>query len=329
MSSEANIEASGRESLRRIARMTAADHDSLRRHVDGDEEMLAVLDRAERVSFRIGRLSRRDVELAGLALEQARPELLMISGDDFSMPDSPEWQARIEPYRSSIRYAIRATGRIETGGVPPPPGADEVFLGTGFAIAPNAILTAAHVAREICMPDGSIKPNLSPRFDPIEEHGRDSDVSAPIVRGHFGRGLDYAVLMLAGSQAPRVLTLASSADDVSWDGSSALVYMIGYPGIPGQVSAADIQRLQGVLGVKRLCFGRAEEIRRQYLDGWHGLIDSILISDYTSIRGCSGGPVLDLRTGIALGIHVRAGGGEADAVPAWTIRDHVFEMIHT
>src|ERR687894_2429682 len=69
-----------------------------------------------------------------------RPALL-VKNDTFEAPISNEWKSRLFPTKSKIDRAIRSVGRVE---LMDHPSFD--WVGTGWMIAENVVVTNRHVA---------------------------------------------------------------------------------------------------------------------------------------------------------------------------------------
>lgn len=70
-----------------------------------------------------------------------RPALL-IQNNKFEEPRTKYWKDLLEPFRATIEKAITSVGRIEVTNHP-----DYVYVGTGWLVAEDIIVTNRHVAQ--------------------------------------------------------------------------------------------------------------------------------------------------------------------------------------
>jgi hypothetical protein len=107
------------------------------------------------------------VGLEAIIRVTGRPAIL-IEGGTFRTPP-PEW-ARLADERDQIDRTIRSVGRIEVNGHP-----ELEWIGTGFLVGDNVVMTNRHVAKEFCRSGGrgkwTFEPGMTARIDYAEELG--------------------------------------------------------------------------------------------------------------------------------------------------------------
>lgn len=230
-----------------------------------------------------------------IVLLVGRPAILIQDGSFFRPP--PGWEM-LERRRVYIEETCRSVGRIELTGHP-----TMDWIGTGFLVAENVIMTNRHVAKEFCQ--------LGPRrrwiFEPLAKISIDyiKELSIPetfefeltdIIGIH--EALDLALfkttpLSSLGIPAPRPFTLTSQAPQ-SLRGFK--VYTMGYPGYDSKRNDPDIihRIFSNIYGVKRLQPG---EITALFDDR------SILTHDCSTLGGNSGSCLVDIETNKVVGLH--------------------------
>ena len=250
----------------------------------------------------------------------ARPVLVVRNNKvttEFLGPDSETWAGRIDAARAVLDVVIPAIGRVELKN-----NADFNWVGTGWLVADDIIVTNRHVAREfgrksergfVFRTGVNGGPQLA-NVDFLEEFGRSSsaefqvesilwiatptepDIAYLRVKRPAARGSLAAPIRLAETVAP---------DD--------MVVTIGYPArdprVPDQRLVARI--FGDVYEKKRLAPGQITEVGPDELQ-----------HDCSTLGGNSGSPVIRLQTGEAVGLHFSGLFLEANfAVPATKVRD--------
>lgn len=231
----------------------------------------------------------------------------------------PSWVADIAVAKPLLDRAIPAVGRVEvTNGEQP-------WVGTGWLIADDILVTNRHVASEFAFGTdasgfvfkaGARGGRMSSEIDFLEEEGRADEAEYPIVD----------VLWIASEGQPDVAFLRvrplpgkpplpkpiELADTVPDPGSK--IAAIGYPAKvgSGEDNYLAVQYFGEVYEKKRLALGYVGDVTAD-----------VVKHDCSTLNGNSGSVLIDLRTGKAVGLH-RSGylTNTANlAVPAPVLRD--------
>jgi V8-like Glu-specific endopeptidase len=204
------------------------------------------------------------------------------------------------------------------------------WVGTGWVVHPEIVVTNRHVAQVFAASEGNgfafRKAGSPDRFvkasiDWRREHGRGAE---SVVRAEEvlwiepDEGPDLALMRIRstdddGNATPGPLPLMAQADVDASVGS--WVAVIGYPAQSPFNDLADQQRIfDGIYNVKRVAPGTVMSVSP----------DGLLNHDATTLGGNSGSVVMDMATGQALALHF--GGFEGDrnfAVQAPVVADRL------
>lgn len=250
----------------------------------------------------------------------ARPVLIIRDNQttvEFLGPESEIWRSRIENAKPILDRVIPAVGRVEVNNHP-----DFTWLGTGWLIAEDIIVTNRHVAQEFgrrgtngfIFRAGISGGSMSSRVDFLEEDQR-------------LKSLEYAVssiLFIASTNEPDVAFLRlirpvtarplppplELADSLTGD---EFIATIGYPARDSRVPDQDLvlQIFGDVYEKKRLAPGKIITFS-----------DEELLHDCSTLGGNSGSPTVDLATGKAIGLHFSGLFMQANfAVPAPRVKE--------
>lgn len=276
--------------------LVAAGTDGLRKIQQGREDEITETEQAG---------------LEAIVLLEGRPALFIQNDDIVNVPT--DWQVLTEQ-REAIRESITRVGRIEVTGHP-----EFEWLGTGFVVGPDAIMTNRHVANEFSTGSDagwSFQPGMGSRVDFKEEYGSLQPIEFQIteIMGVHDR-YDMALLRCeaqsaAGTALPEPLLVQSQAPDAV---ISRKVYVIGYPAWDGRRNDPHYmqQIFMDIYNVKRLQPG---EVRS---------FDEVLpefVHDCSTLGGNSGSPVFDLDSHQVVGLHFGGKYLEGNhAVPLWLL----------
>lgn len=241
-----------------------------------------------------------------------RPAILVQGGRFF--PPPPGWEI-LDEVRDSIENTCQSVGRIEVTGHPLLD-----WIGTGFLVAEDIIMTNRHVAVEFCRRRNGgqweFEPGIKPRIDYAEEFGmpESSEFAFEEVVG-VHKTFDLALLKVAnesphGSSPPEPLVLSSGVPD---EIEGRMVYVLGYPAWDGRRNDPDIMRriFSDIYGVKRLQPGAVIRVLTQ---------ERLFHHDCSTLGGNSGSCVVDLETSQVIGLHYSGRYLEANrAVSVWPL----------
>ena len=250
----------------------------------------------------------------------ARPVLVIRNNrvtTEFLGPDSETWAARITSARAVLDVVIPAIGRVEVKN-----NADYTWVGTGWLVAADIIVTNRHVAREFGRgtPTGFVFRTgingtpQSAHLDFLEEFDHSASLEFAIESILWiatPTEPDVAFLRVKrpagrrGLAAPIPLAEAPRPDD--------FVVTIGYPARDPRVPDQRlVQRIFGdVYEKKRLAPGQIKDVGPDELQ-----------HDCSTLGGNSGSPVINLQTGEAVGLHFSGLFLESNfAVPAPKVRE--------
>jgi endonuclease G, mitochondrial len=253
-----------------------------------------------------------------IILAVGRPAL-MIKGGTFEVPTSDVWTNRLASSKALIEAAIAAVGRIEVKNHP-----DYEWIGTGWFVAENIIATNRHVAQLFAYKKNggftfrrnSDNREMAARIDLREEYLQPDEVEIKVLQVlHMEAedGPDLALLEVETSgNRPQPIGLSDGVDN------QADVAIIGYPAWDGQRNDPEVMRsvFNDIYEVKRLQPGRVVAVN-----------DVRVKHDCSTLGGNSGSPLIDLKTGAAVGLHF--GGSykrSNDAVPSAIVKARLEQL---
>ncbi len=232
-----------------------------------------------------------------IVLAFGRP-VLLVQDNSFEEPDSQVWKDRLEPHRSRLEALLPSVGRVELHRHP-----DFEWVGTGWVIAANVLVTNRHVAetfveragRELRFRRNLFGRPISARVDFREEFQRGQEFEANVEEVLFLaepgiQNPDIAFLRLAtGHDLPTPLTLAARDPE-----PDQLISVVGYPARDSRNGTTEMERIFGdVFNVKRLAPGFVTSTG-------HPMFQQ---HDCSTLGGNSGSPLISPETGDAVGLH--------------------------
>ena len=263
-----------------------------------------------------------DLALETIVLRTGRPVLAIYNDEaTFTLDDaeSEVWHERLTLAKPGLVKAAKAIGRIELFH-------DPVYqwVGTGWLVNNNIIVTNRHVANIFSMKSGSrfvFRQGIAGRkieasIDFIEEAHNSNELVfkiTDVLHVEENNGPDLALLRVETSETKTLadcLTLSAKLPSVD-----AEIAVIGYPArdsrIPEQQLMLDI--FGDIYNKKRLAPGTITHSS-----------SNMLLHDCSTLGGNSGSPLIDLQTGEVVGLHFAGRFLEANyAVPATVIKDRI------
>lgn len=265
---------------------------------------------------------RQDFALETIVLRVGRP-VLQVQRDEplleFRDAESEIWRQRLIDAREHLARGIKAVGRIEVANHP-----RFEWIGTGWLISDDVVITNRHVAQEFgrrngsgfVFRQGSAGRPMTASIDFLEEFNRLESLDfrlRRILHIEEDGGPDIALLQIEPVKgrdlaAPIALASREAREDQQ-------VAVIGYPARDSRIP--DLQLMQDIFGdvfdKKRLAPGQIS-----------GGDEISLLHDCSTLGGNSGSVVLDLETGEALGLHFAGRFLEANfAVPASVVAERL------
>ncbi|MEU5299929.1 trypsin-like serine peptidase [Streptomyces noursei] len=253
--------------------------------------------------------------MEAIVLLEGRPAIL-VQHHDFA-PQQGDW-AVLEGHRAAIRESLARVGRVEVSG-----HISLDWLGTGFLVGPETVMTNRHVAVEFARSAGegwAFQQGLGAALDLGEEYGagQESADGGPSYEVTEVLGIhqdvDLALLRIApylgGSALPTPLAVAA---DAPADLPGHPVYCVGYPAWDGRRNEPESMRriFMDVYNVKRLQPGMTTGLEAE---------GDVMRHDCSTLGGNSGSPVIDLTDHRVLGLHFGGRYGLGNyAVPLWQL----------
>jgi V8-like Glu-specific endopeptidase len=231
--------------------------------------------------------------LEAIVLLEGRPALLVRNGK-FEEPP-PKW-ASLEELRDRIEAMLSSVGRIEVTGHP-----SLDWVGTGFLVAPDVVMTNRHVAKEFCRNSGAswrFEPRMKARIDYSEEIGSQQAAEfalTDVIGVHDAH--DLALFRVSrkgrkGTTAPEPLPIARKPKLVE----GRPVFVVGFPAWDGHRNEPEpmAEIFKDIFNVKRLQPGEMRRVSKA---------QSLFEHDCSTLGGNSGSCVVDLETQHVTGLH--------------------------
>lgn len=265
-----------------------------------------------------------EMVMQAIIWRKGRPALAVRGGSfDPADPDDPEASVlldRLEGARARLEPLIPAVGRIEVEG-----NAEGELAGTGWLVAPEIVVTNAHVAQKFAMRFGAgyrFRASVlgdgrqSARIDFLAEAGSDcaDEIAIREILWIAPDGQpDIALLGLERAAKAPPIPLAEDSPQ-----AGTHVAAVGYPVRDGEYPDPALMDaiFQGLYTHKCLSPGMVR-----------GSTGSVM-HDCSTLRGNSGSPVIDMGSGLAVGLHFLGGRLQGDnyAVPAHVLSDRLAEL---
>lgn len=229
-------------------------------------------------------------------LRSERP-VLPVRNDDIELDGGGFWRDRVTSARARLCPAIRAVGRIQLINHP-----NFSWLGTGWLVAENTVVTARHVADEFARRASggyvfrtTSAGSLRVTIDFLQETGR-TDVSefeiAEVLYIEEPDGPDLAFLRVeATGERALPVPIALRTQPVT---AGELVAVIGY--------AAFDSRIPDQALMEEL-FGKVWEKKHLSPGSIMAVTETSVEHDCSTVGGSGGAPLIDLATGEAVGLN--------------------------
>ncbi|MCK1654675.1 DNA/RNA non-specific endonuclease [Bradyrhizobium sp. 149] len=235
-----------------------------------------------------------------IVMRRFRPVLAIKENDtELVFKDKEEgtlWEERLKKAKTLLEPAIRAVGRIDLI------GADFQWIGTGWLVADNMIVTNRHVANEFAMRSGdgfTFKVGSAGRIgaavDFLQEIGNDKQLVFRLVRPlhiepQSGPDISlFEIEMISGdTKLAQPIRLAKNPTETNG------IAVIGYPAYDSRIPDTDLMESM---------YGKIYNKKRLAPGGITRLETTRLLHNCTTLGGNSGSVVLDLDSGEAFGLH--------------------------
>jgi endonuclease G len=238
--------------------------------------------------------------LESIVLRRTRPVLEIKHNEaklDFvDNADSEIWKARLTKAKPLLDHAIRAVGRINLQ------EARLDWVGTGWLVAENILVTNRHVAREFVTRKGDgftfqtgLNGSMSADVDFLQEIGNPAELIFKLVKPLYvedepGPDLSFFEVEVAGGNA----RLASPIGLAAKVAATANAATIGYPAYDSRIPEPDLMEK---------IFGNTYNKKRLAPGGVTNVEPTRILHNCTTLGGNSGSAVIDLDSGEALGLH--------------------------
>jgi DNA/RNA endonuclease G (NUC1) len=265
-----------------------------------------------------------DFAVETIVLRTARP-VLAIRRDEavlaFSAEDSVTWKQRLENARPYLVQAIPAVGRVEVKHHP-----RYEWIGTGWLVADDVVVTNRHVAREFGRRSGAQfvyrqgidGQRMEASIDFIEEFERLDSLEFRLdrilhIEDEDGPDIAFIRMLRNGSRLARKIDLAPTAVE-----EDEYVAVIGYPARDSRIPEQDLMRS---------IFGDHYDKKRLAPGQITGTGSNAVLHDCSTLGGNSGSVVLSLASGKAVGLHFAGRFLEANyAVPARAVAERLDQV---
>ncbi len=266
-----------------------------------------------------------NLQLEAIVRRFGRPVLFIQQGT-YAEPESEKWRGALEAARANLEAVIPSIGRIEARNHPTLP-----WMGTGWLVAPEVLVTNRHVAVEFGRKKGGrfvfkrnpARKRMRGRIDFREEHEQPDEDEFRIreilhIENDDDVSPDIAFLKVSrlgedDQDLPRPVPLSPVDPE-----PEQTVGVIGYAAWDGRRNDEGVMEriFDNIYNVKRLHPGEVMAVGESFFN-----------HDCSTLGGNSGSPVIDLATGEAVGIHFAGSFEVANwAVKASVIRQRMAEL---
>ena len=240
------------------------------------------------------------VALESIVLRRTRPVLAIRANEaklDFvDKADSEIWRARLTKAKPLLDRAIRAVGRIDLQ------GARLDWVGTGWLVAENILVTNRHVAREFATRKGDgftfqtgLDGPMSADVDFLQEIDNPATLVFKLIKPlHIeeepGPDLSFFEVEVTGGNSKLAVPIELAAQMAATEN----VATIGYPAYDSRIPEPNLMEE---------IFGKTYNKKRLAPGGVTSVEQTRILHNCTTLGGNSGSAVIDLDSGKALGLH--------------------------
>ncbi|NJK72886.1 MAG: trypsin-like peptidase domain-containing protein [Microcoleus sp. SU_5_6] len=272
--------------------------------------------------------------LEAIIEEQGYPSLL-IRNNTYEVSNSDLWASRLNPHKDRINRCITSVGRIEIANDPQ----GILFLGTGWLIKDDIIVTNRHIAREFAeLKQGEFifktfrNETFEIEIDFREEYktnsreefiiqkvlyiepGDDPETSPDLAFLKVSRQRFDGTNLIALPSTPLILATELPEDESE-------IVVIGYP-------SEDPKRLDFSGEVIQAIFNDIYNVKRLQPGNIKLVEPNVFTHNSSTLRGNSGSAVVDFKTGKAVGLHWGGRNKIANyAVPAMIIEQRLNDLL--
>jgi endonuclease G, mitochondrial len=240
------------------------------------------------------------VALESIVLRRTRPVLAIRDNhtklDFVDQADSEIWRARLTKAKPVLDAAIRAVGRIDLQ------GARLDWVGTGWLVAQNIMVTNRHVAREFATRKGDgftfqigLNGPMTADVDFLQEIDNPARLVFKLIKPLYieeepGPDLSFFEVALTEGHAK----LAAPIELATQIAATENVATIGYPAYDSRIPEPALMEQ---------IFGKTYNKKRLAPGGVTSIEPTRILHNCTTLGGNSGSVVIDLDSGKALGLH--------------------------
>src|SRR5882757_4037648 len=240
------------------------------------------------------------VGLESIVLRRTRPVLAIRDNDTVlnfvDQADSVIWSERLKKAKPFLDSAIRAVGRIDLK------GSQLDWVGTGWLVAENILVTNRHVAREFAARKGDgytfrtgLNGPMSADVDFLQEIDNPAALIFKLIKPlHIedepGPDLSFFEVEITSGNSKLATPIKLSANVAV----TPNVATIGYPAYDSRIPEPTL--MEDI-------FGKTYNKKRLAPGGITSVEEARILHSCTTFGGNSGSAVIDLDTGEALGLH--------------------------